>query len=85
MTDTLLPILLAHKLRFVAMVLDTVDPDGPMTESTRINLAGEATGHHQSTVAALLQVMPAVPHATTRTEYAQALRDTATQTEGGAL
>lgn len=82
--DTLTEILLSQKLRYVSLVLDTVDPTGPMTESTRIQFAGEATGHDQAAVAALLDAMPTVTSPCTRAEYADTLRTIRARIDGGA-
>lgn len=83
MTDTLPEVRLAQKLRYIAMILTTVDPSGPMTETIRLAFAGEVAGHDQAVVTALLDLMPTVPFASIRSEYAQALRTIAVQTEGG--
>lgn len=83
MTDTLPEVRLAQKLRYIAMILTTVDPSGPMTETIRLAFAGEVAGHHQAVVTALLDLMPTVPFASIRSEYAQTLHTIAVQTEGG--
>ncbi|WP_326698781.1 hypothetical protein OG909_16555 [Streptomyces sp. NBC_01754] len=71
------------KLRHIGLILDVVDPAGPMTESTRIRLAGETAHHDQADVAVLLALMPAVPPASTRSEYAHALRAVVRAERGG--
>ncbi|WP_031080022.1 hypothetical protein [Streptomyces sp. NRRL WC-3549] len=73
----------APKLRHIGLILDVVDPAGPMTESTRIHLAGETAHHDQAAVTALLALMPAVPPASTRSEYAHALRAVVARAGGG--
>lgn len=82
--DTLEEIPLPQKLRYIAHVLDTIDPHGPMTESTRIQFVGVATGHDQAAVTALLDAMPTVTSPCTRAEYADTLRAITARIDGGA-